>query len=68
MRPNHEGRGDVFQNVVTSEPELRDLMGVPSELAECALRISLGWNSTRDDIAAFLGSQEGRVRAGRPYT
>jgi cysteine desulfurase len=29
-------------------------MGVPGELAECALRISLGWNSTRDDIAAFL--------------
>ncbi|WP_299742888.1 aminotransferase class V-fold PLP-dependent enzyme [Devosia sp.] len=29
-------------------------MGVPTELAECALRISLGWNSTRDDIAAFL--------------
>jgi cysteine desulfurase len=29
-------------------------MDVPGELAECALRISLGWNSTRDDIAAFL--------------
>jgi cysteine desulfurase len=33
-------------------------MGVPSELAECALRISLGWNSTRDDIAAFLRGYE----------
>ncbi|WP_354038869.1 aminotransferase class V-fold PLP-dependent enzyme [Devosia sp. UYZn731] len=33
-------------------------MNVPSELAECALRISLGWNSTRDDIAAFLRGYE----------
>lgn len=29
-------------------------MGVPAELAECALRVSLGWSSTADDIAAFL--------------
>ena len=33
-------------------------MGVPTELAECALRISLGWNSTSDDIAAFLRGYE----------
>ena len=33
-------------------------MGVPPELAECALRISLGWNSTRDDISAFLRGYE----------
>ncbi|MDB5586913.1 MAG: aminotransferase class V-fold PLP-dependent enzyme [Devosia sp.] len=33
-------------------------MGVPTDLAECALRISLGWNSTRDDIAAFLRGYE----------
>ena len=29
-------------------------MGVPIELAECALRVSFGWNSTRDDVAALL--------------
>jgi cysteine desulfurase len=29
-------------------------MGVPAELAECALRVSLGWSSTADDVAAFL--------------
>ena len=33
-------------------------MGLPTELAECALRISLGWNSTSDDIAAFLRGYE----------
>ncbi|MEO8685569.1 MAG: aminotransferase class V-fold PLP-dependent enzyme [Devosia sp.] len=33
-------------------------MGVPAELAECALRVSLGWNSTRDDTAAFLRGYE----------
>lgn len=29
-------------------------MGVPAELSECAMRLSLGWNSTEADIAAFL--------------
>ena len=29
-------------------------MGVPAELAECALRVSLGWNSTGDDVDAFV--------------
>ncbi|HVX81921.1 MAG TPA: cysteine desulfurase family protein [Devosiaceae bacterium] len=29
-------------------------MGVPEELAECALRVSLGWSSSDDDVAAFL--------------
>ena len=33
-------------------------MGVAPELAECALRISLGWTSTRDDITAFLRGYE----------
>jgi len=29
-------------------------MGVPAELGDCALRLSVGWNSTEADIAAFL--------------
>lgn len=29
-------------------------MGVPGDLAECALRLSVGWNSTGADIEAFL--------------
>ncbi|HEY8577025.1 MAG TPA: aminotransferase class V-fold PLP-dependent enzyme [Devosia sp.] len=29
-------------------------MGVSPELAGCALRVSLGWNSTEDDVDAFL--------------
>jgi cysteine desulfurase len=29
-------------------------MGVPPELGECAMRLSVGWNSTEADIAAFL--------------
>lgn len=29
-------------------------MGVAPELAECALRVSLGWNSTSDDVDAFV--------------
>ncbi|ODT81066.1 MAG: hypothetical protein ABS76_13300 [Pelagibacterium sp. SCN 64-44] len=29
-------------------------MGVAPELAECALRVSLGWNSTGEDVDAFL--------------
>jgi cysteine desulfurase len=29
-------------------------MGVPAELAGCALRVSLGWDSTDEDVEAFL--------------
>lgn len=29
-------------------------MGVPAELGECAMRLSVGWNSTEADIEAFL--------------
>jgi cysteine desulfurase len=29
-------------------------MGVPSELSECAMRLSVGWNSTAADIDAFI--------------
>ena len=29
-------------------------MGVPADLAECALRLSLGWSSTEADVEAFL--------------
>ena len=29
-------------------------MGVPPELSECAMRLSVGWNSTEQDIEAFL--------------
>jgi cysteine desulfurase len=29
-------------------------MGVPAELSECAMRLSVGWNSTEADIDAFL--------------
>ncbi|WP_332693479.1 cysteine desulfurase family protein [Devosia sp.] len=29
-------------------------MGVAPELADCALRVSLGWNSTGDDVDAFV--------------
>jgi len=33
-------------------------MGVPKALANCALRVSFGWNSTRADAAAFLAGFE----------
>jgi cysteine desulfurase len=33
-------------------------MGVTPELAECALRISLGWNSTEQDVDAFLAGYQ----------
>lgn len=33
-------------------------MGVAPDLAECALRISLGWNSTADDVDAFVAGYQ----------
>ena len=43
-------------------------MGVSPELAECALRVSLGWSSTGTDVTAFLsgfGAVLGRQRRQR---
>lgn len=31
-----------------------DAMGVPADLAACALRLSLGWSTTSDDIQSYL--------------
>jgi cysteine desulfurase len=31
-----------------------DAMGVPAELGGCALRLSLGWSSTKEDIERYL--------------
>ncbi|UJW86271.1 cysteine desulfurase family protein [Devosia sp. SL43] len=33
-------------------------MGVAPELADCALRISMGWNSTVDDVNAFVAGYQ----------
>lgn len=33
-------------------------MGVAPELADCALRVSLGWNSTVDDVNAFVAGYQ----------
>ena len=33
-------------------------MGVAPELAECALRVSLGWNSTADDVYLFVAGYQ----------
>lgn len=41
-------------------------MGVSPELAECAMRLSLGWSSTADDVEGFLkgfGEVVGRHRS-----
>lgn len=41
-------------------------MGVAPELSECAMRVSFGWNSTLDDVEAYLkgfGEVVGRHRA-----
>jgi len=47
-----------------------EAMGVSPELAECALRVSLGWSSTGTDVTAFLsgfgvvlGRQRRQVKA-----
>ena len=31
-------------------------MGIPDDLRSCALRISFGWNSTREDVSKFIKS------------
>jgi cysteine desulfurase len=50
-----------------------EAMGVKPEVAACALRVSLGWNSTEGDVNAFLDGFEGvlgrhNARQGRAVT
>jgi cysteine desulfurase len=33
-----------------------DAMGVPPDLAEAAIRVSLGWSTTEDDVARFIAA------------
>jgi len=43
-----------------------DAMGVPAAAAECAIRISLGWSTTEDDIDRLVdawGALYARTRA-----
>ncbi|WP_240233504.1 cysteine desulfurase family protein [Devosia lacusdianchii] len=45
-------------------------MGIADALAECALRVSLGWNSTTDEVDAFVAGyrsilERHRARQGR---
>lgn len=40
-------------------------MGVAPELADCALRVSLGWNSTADDADAFVTGYQSIVERQR---
>lgn len=45
-----------------------DAMGVDPQIGQCAIRVSLGWSSTKDDVDAFLGAFEkivSRKRHGR---
>lgn len=42
-----------------------DAMGIPGELAEGAIRISLGWNTTEDHIEACLAAFARRIPAAR---
>jgi cysteine desulfurase len=42
-----------------------DTMGVAPALAECAIRVSLGWGSSDDDVDCFLASFARRVDAVR---
>ncbi len=43
-----------------------EAMGVPSDAAECAVRVSLGWNSSSDDIERLIAAwRDLYLRVGR---
>jgi len=46
--------GSACSSGKVSRSHVLSAMGVDGELADCALRLSVGWNSTRDDIERFL--------------
>ncbi len=41
-------------------------MGVPEDLAVCAMRVSFGWSSEESDVDALIGSLENFVARARP--
>jgi len=41
-------------------------MGVADNLADCALRVSFGWNSQEADVDALLASLEKLIARARP--
>ncbi|MDJ0932897.1 cysteine desulfurase family protein [Breoghania sp.] len=43
-----------------------EAMGVPGDLARGALRLSLGWTSTQDDVERFAGIWRGLVKRMKP--
>ncbi|MEE8445526.1 MAG: cysteine desulfurase family protein [Alphaproteobacteria bacterium] len=45
-------------------PYVLNAMGVAEEIAYCAVRVSLGWTTTADDLDAFFGAWSGLRRRG----
>ncbi len=48
--------GSACSSGKVSPSHVLKAMGVPDDLAACAIRVSTGWNTTDDDIARFLTS------------
>jgi cysteine desulfurase len=46
--------GSACSSGKVSRSHVLSAMGIDPSLADCALRVSVGWNSTRDDIERFL--------------
>ncbi len=46
--------GSACSSGKTKPSHVLAAMGAPDELAQCGMRISLGWNSTQDDVDAFI--------------
>ncbi len=50
------GAGSACSSGKMAQSHVLTAMGLPPEIASCAIRISLGWNSTEADIDAFLAA------------
>lgn len=46
--------GSACSSGKVSRSHVLSAMGIDQSIADCALRVSVGWNSTRDDIERFL--------------
>ena len=53
--------GSACSSGKVSVSHVLSAMGVPENLARCALRVSLGWNSSEDDVDRFLSIWPGVV-------
>jgi cysteine desulfurase len=52
----HVSSGSACSSGSVKPSHVLEAMGIAPALANCALRVSLGWNTTQDNVDAFISA------------